>query len=167
MPISPELLELRGRLEEVGMVVVEEPNHLTVRLPYFCSVRVFYDNGRLRFAPFLGMLPRTRATLTKLGLFGAVGLASIRVGTPYTVGIVIIAMMFGIYDVFRVTITEHVITRASMIYSQMRRGSSDSATRARELSGGDNTPRPVLTSGDQMRDRELPRVGDPTIIKRT
>ena len=47
MPLLAELVELRQRLQEIGMVVVEEPDHLNVRLPYFCSVRIYLTDGCL------------------------------------------------------------------------------------------------------------------------
>jgi hypothetical protein len=166
MPIPVELLELRGRLEEVGMVVVEEPEHLVVRLPYLCSVRIFADNGRLRFAPYLGLQPRTRATLIKLVGFGAVALLSTRLGESYAVGALVAGVLFGVYDIFRVMLTENVITRASLIYSQMRHGAASvgaaaiGAQRASALNAGNAAPRPSDSAS------ELPRASVESIIKR-
>jgi hypothetical protein len=153
------------------MVVVEEPSYLTVRLPYLCSVRIIFVDGRLRFEPYLGLRPRTQATLLKMGGLGALALVSIRVGAPYAFGVALAALMAGIYDVFRLTITENVITRASLIYAQLRHTMPvPVSSNANVTSGG--VPRQgtrELTAGDSgfRRPDELPRRTDPAIIKRT
>jgi hypothetical protein len=124
MPLDPPLLELRARLEESGMVVVQEPDYLTVRLPYFCSVRVRYADGRLRCEPRFGAVARTRATLFKM--FGTWALAASALATygvtplPILLG-VLVAVSSG-YDVLRTIVTENIVTRVTFIWSMMRHG---------------------------------------------
>ncbi|MDB4877652.1 MAG: hypothetical protein JWM41_4098 [Gemmatimonadetes bacterium] len=121
MPIDPALLELRARLEESGMVVVQEPDYLSVRLPYLCSVQIRYDNGRIKCEPFFGVVGRTRATLLKM-----IGTSTIAVGALLTYGVTPLPMALGVlvaasagYDVLRTTVTENVVTRVLFIWSMM------------------------------------------------
>jgi hypothetical protein len=146
MPISVELVELRARLEEVGMVVVQEPDYLTVRLPYFCSVRIHSDQRRLRFEPYVGMVPRTRATIFKLALLSAVTLTAARIAGPLALGIIGVAILVSLYDIVRVTITENVITRASLVYAQMPRAERAGHGDAPPIAGNATTDR-LLTLG--------------------
>ena len=122
MTLPPQLVELRGRMREIGMVVVEEPDHLNVRLPYFCSVRVYLIDGCLRFEAFFGLVPRTRSTMGKLGAFTGFTVAALRAGVPYALGVGIIGVMLGIYDVIRTIATENVITRVGIVYAQLLDG---------------------------------------------
>ena len=101
------------------MVVVEEPDHLTVRLPYFCSVRIYLVDGCLRFEPFFGLVPRTRSTIGKLFVFTSFTVAAFRAGVPYALGIAIVGIMIGIYDIIRTIATENVISRAGIVYTQL------------------------------------------------
>lgn len=165
MTIPVELFELRSRLEEVGMVVVEEPNHLTIRLPYFCSVRVYLENGRLRFDPYFGLMARTRSTLIKVIGVGFAAVLSGIYGGPYTIPIIAFGLMAGFYDVIRVIVTENVISRAGAIYSQFLHAprsdaggaSTLGAVRPRELNAGDTASRTP---------DELPRSTVESIINR-
>src|SRR3954471_18217902 len=114
MPLDPELVELRHRLQEMGMVVVEEPDRLTVRLPYFCSVRIKLVDGCLRFDPFFGLVPRTRSTMVKLLIYMGFTVAAFKAGVPYALAVGIVGIMLGIYDIIRTIATESVITRAGI-----------------------------------------------------
>ncbi len=123
------------------MVVVEEPDHLNVRLPYFCSVRIHLVDGCLRFEAFFGLVPRTRSTIGKLGVFTAVTVAAFRAGVPYALGIAVVGIMLGIYDIIRTIATENVITRAGAVYTQLLHGDGSrptfgESTAMRELGPG-------------------------------
>jgi len=115
MPIPAQLIELRSRLESAGMVVVEEPDHLNVRLPFFCSVRVYPDGERLRFDSFFGVLSRVRSTTLKLGGTTVLAAASAQYGLGYAGLAALAAVVAGIYDSIRWQITEHAITRITTV----------------------------------------------------
>jgi hypothetical protein len=160
MPPVPELIELRHRLEEIGMVVVEEPDHLNVRLPYFCSVRIYLVDGCLRFEPFFGFIPRTRSTMGKLFVFTSFTAAAFRAGVPYALGVGIIGIMLGIYDVIRTIATENVISRAGIVFTQLRHGersrptfSASTATRALESGSMPSSTPPAPATRDELRIR--------------
>jgi hypothetical protein len=119
MSIDPALVDLRARLESGGMIVVQEPEYLSVRLPYFCSVQIRCERGRLRCDPFFGVVPRTRATLLKL-----IGTTSVAVSTVLTMGLAPLPVALGFlvvasaaYDVIRTILTENVITRVQTIWA--------------------------------------------------
>jgi hypothetical protein len=115
MPIPTHLAELRLRLEAVGMVVVEEPDHLTIRLPFLCSVRVYGDAERLRMEGHFGVYSRVRSTMLKLGGLTTLAVALGRLGLAYAGVVALLALIAGIYDSIRWQITEHAITRISTI----------------------------------------------------
>jgi hypothetical protein len=115
MAISVRLAELRSRLEAAGMIVVEEPDHINVRLPFFCSVRVYSDAERLRFDSYFGVLSRVKSTTMKLGGLTVLAMASGHYGVGYAGIVALLAVIAGIYDSIRWQITEHAITRVSMI----------------------------------------------------
>ena len=115
MPISAQLADLRARLEAAGMIVVEEPEHLNVRLPFFCSVRVYADAERLRFDSYFGVAGRVKSTVMKLGGLTVLALALARYGVAYAGVVALLVLVAGIYDSIRWQITEHAITRISMI----------------------------------------------------
>lgn len=123
------------------MVVVEEPDHLNVRLPYFCSVRIYLTDGCLRFEPFFGLVPRTRSTMGKLVVFTSFTAAAFRAGVPYALGVAVVGIMLGIYDIIRTIATENVITRAGAVYTQLLHGDRarptiGESTATRELGPG-------------------------------
>jgi hypothetical protein len=115
MPISAQLADLRPRLQSVGMIVVEEPDCLSVRLPFFCSVRVYSDGERLRFDTFFGVVPRARSTMLKLGGISLLAVASAHYGIGYAGGVALLAVISAIYDSIRWQVTEHAITRVTTI----------------------------------------------------
>jgi hypothetical protein len=115
MPIPAQLVELRSRLEAAGMIVVEEPNHLTARLPFFCSVRVYSESDRLRFDSFFGVMSRVRSTTLKLGGLSMLAIASSRYGVGYAGIVALLAIIAGIYDSIRWQVTEHAITRITTL----------------------------------------------------
>lgn len=115
MPIPAQLVELRSRLEAAGMIVVEEPDRLTIRLPFFCSVRVYSDGQRLRFESYFGIAARDRSTMLKLFGLGLLSVASVKFGFQYAGLTAFLAIIAGIYDSIRWQLTEHAITRVSMI----------------------------------------------------
>ncbi|HEY4303119.1 MAG TPA: hypothetical protein VGM82_01525 [Gemmatimonadaceae bacterium] len=115
MPISAHLVQLRLRLEATGMVVVEEPDYLTIRLPFLCSVRVYFDGERLRFDSYFGILARVKSTALKMGGMTLLAIAAPRYGLAYAGVVALLALVAGIYDSIRWQITEHAITRVSMI----------------------------------------------------
>ncbi len=115
MPIPAQLVELRSRLEAAGMIVVEEPDHLAARLPFFCSVRVYSDGDRLRFDSFFGVMARVRSTTLKLGGLTMLALASSHYGVGYAGIVALLAIIAGIYDSIRWQITEHAITRITTL----------------------------------------------------
>jgi hypothetical protein len=117
MSIPVELVELRWRLESAGVVVVEEPDHLTIRLPFFCSVRVYSDEGRLRVESFFGLVARTRATVMKFGAMALFAAAAIRFGTTYSIGVAIIAVLVAAYEGIRWLITEQATSKAQLIWA--------------------------------------------------
>lgn len=158
MAIPVELRQLRERLQDIGMVVVEEPEWLVVRLPYFCSVRIHFVEGHLRFEPHLGMLPRTRATMTKLLGFTFLTVAAMARGLPLQAPIALatIGIMASIYDAIRVVVTEGVITRASAVYSGLVHGQTANAlptqqTRAIGAPNPTNVPPPTFTDAHSAR----------------
>lgn len=143
------------------MIVVEEPDHLTVRLPYFCSVRIYLVDGCLRFEPFFGLVPRTRSTMTKLVMFTGFTLVAFKGGVPWALGIAMIGIMSSIYDVIRLSVTENVISRASLIYAQLVYGAvgpgsapapSISSASTRALDSG-STPTVHSPARDELRVR--------------
>lgn len=113
--IANELLDLRARLESAGMVVVQDPDHLTVRLPYFCSVRVYFVDGHLKFDPYFGMVPRVRATAIKGAAMFGLSVSVMKLGTSYLVGMLVLLILAGVYDIVRWLITEQTITRTVML----------------------------------------------------
>jgi hypothetical protein len=115
MPLSAQLVDLRARLEASGMIVVEEPDHLNVRLPFFCSVRVYANGERLRFESYFGVITRVKSTTTKIGGMTVLAIALARYGMGYAGVLALLAVMAGIYDGIRWQITEHAITRVTMI----------------------------------------------------
>lgn len=156
MPIPIELRDLRERLQDVGMVVVEEPDHVTVRLPYFCSVRIHSVDGRLRFESFFGLVPRTRATMLKIFMFTGFTLAAFTRGMPYALAIAMVGIMAGVYDIIRVIVTEGVVTRASVVYSDLLRERSaapPSLTGQSMHALGAATPQPTIHDTRDLRVR--------------
>jgi hypothetical protein len=115
MSISPRLAELRSRLEVAGMIVVEEPDHINVRLPFFCSARVYSDAERLRFESYFGLFSRVKSTSMKLGGFTVLAIASGHYGLGYAGIVALLAVVGGIYDSIRWQVTEHAITRVTTI----------------------------------------------------
>ncbi len=115
MPIPAYLVDLRLRLEAAGMIVVEEPDHLNVRLPFFCSVRVYSNGERLRFESYFGVVTRVKSTTLKLGATSVLAVASAHYGIAYAGGIALLAVISGIYDSIRWQLTEHAVTRITMI----------------------------------------------------
>jgi len=97
------------------MIVVEEPDHLNVRLPFFCSVRVYSDADRLRFESYFGVLSRVRSTSMKLGGLTVLAIASARYGIVYAGAVALLGVIAGVYDSIRWQVTEHAITRVTMI----------------------------------------------------
>lgn len=93
------------------MVVVEEPDHLNVRLPFFCSVRVYADGGRLRFESYFGIVSRVRSTTLKLGGITMAAIIAARYGATSAGIAAFVAVIAGIYDSIRWQVTEHAITR--------------------------------------------------------
>ena len=156
MPIPAQLVDLRARLEAAGMIVVEEPDHLNVRLPFFCSVRVYSDGERLRFESYFGVATRVKSTTLKLGATTVLAVASARVGLGYAGIVALLAVIAGIYDSIRWQLTEHAVTRittlsalASMEMSSIRRATGQSANQL--LRSGEMLPG---TSGERVYVRE-------------
>ena len=136
------------------MVVVEEPDHLTVRLPYFCSVHIYLVDGCLRFEPYFGFVPRTRSTVGKLFVFTSFTVAAFKAGVPYALGVAIIGIMLGIYDVIRTIATENVISRTAMVYAQLLHGERPSTpTRVLERGSMPMSVSPAPTTRDELRIR--------------
>jgi hypothetical protein len=127
MPIPAQLVELRSRLEMAGMVVVEEPDHLNVRLPFFCSVRVHSDGSRLRFESYFGVVSRVRSTTLKLGGASLVAIAAARYGATFAGIAAFLAVIAGIYDGIRWQLTEHAITRITTLNALLMMETSTSA----------------------------------------
>ena len=123
------------------MIVVEEPDHLNVRLPFFCSVRVYSDGERLRFESYFGVATRVKSTTLKLGATTALAVASARVGLGYAGIVALLAVIAGIYDSIRWQLTEHAVTRITTIsaFAAMEMAS------ARRVAG---MPSQVLRSGE-------------------
>jgi hypothetical protein len=117
MPLPTQLIDLRLRLESVGMIIVEEPDHLNVRLPFFCSVRVYSDGDHLRFESYFGVVGRVKSTVLKLGATTVLAFASAHYGIGYAGALALLAVVAGIYDSIRWQVTEHAITRISTIAS--------------------------------------------------
>lgn len=160
MPPNPELVELRHRLREIGMVVVEERDHLTVRLPYACSVRIYLVDGCLRFEPFFGLVPRTRSTLGKFFIFTSFTVAAFRAGVPHALVVAFVGIMMGIYDVVRTIATENVISRTGIVYAQLLHGErsrptfpESSATRALAPGSMPASASPPTATRDELRMR--------------
>jgi Flp pilus assembly protein TadB len=129
-------------------VVVEEPDHVTVRLPFFCSVQVRYQDDRLNFEPYFGITPRTRATVLKLGALVVLCTGGIKLAAPFSVGLGSLAVLAGVYDVIRWLITEQAITRTQMIWTLMPRGG---AGLTRELTAGMEIPQAAQREHDPSR----------------
>ena len=118
MSLHPELVELQRRLEGLGVVAVEHPDHLCVRLPLICSVRVRYDGARLTTEPRFGALGRTRATAVLMGGGAtAVGtLLSTRGVTPTTLAVGLLVGLAASYEVMRYVLTESTVTRVQTLW---------------------------------------------------
>lgn len=124
------------------MVVVEEPDHLNVRLPFFCSVRVYSDGDRLRFESYFGVVTRVKSTTLKLGVGTILAVASARYGIGFAGVFALIAIVAGIYDSIRWQVTEHAITRITTISALAAMETSP----ARRLAGMASSQ--LLRSGD-------------------
>ena len=113
--IAPELVALRARLDAVGVVVVQEPEYLTIRLPFFCSVRVTFVDGRLRFEGFFGPASRVKSSTIRLTIIALIAASLAKFGPAYAGTMAVIAVLAAIYDVLRWMITEQAITRATIV----------------------------------------------------
>src|SRR6476620_3610559 len=101
MPLPLELVQLRMRLQDIGVVVVEEPDHLTIRLPFFCSVQVRLVDGRLKLDAYYTLLPRMKATIIRFIVLGALCTGSIRIPAPFSLGLASLAVLAGMLEVIR------------------------------------------------------------------
>jgi hypothetical protein len=122
--LHPELVDLQRRLDRTGVVAVEHPDHLCVRLPLLCSVRVRYDGARLTTEPRRGAVERTRATALKLGggavAFGAL-LVTVGVDAP-TLAAGFFVGLAAAYDVLRYVLTESAVTRVQALWAARQAG---------------------------------------------
>ena len=124
MSLHPELADLQHRLDRLGVVAVEHPDHLCVRLPLLCSVRVRYDGARMTCEPRFGALERTRATAVTIG-GGALGAATFLAFaglTPATVAAGFLVGLAGAYDVMRYVLTESTVTRVQTLWAARHAG---------------------------------------------
>lgn len=156
MPLHPELVELQHRLQRLGVVAVEHSDHVCVRLPLLCSVRVRYDGARLTCEPRFGALGRTSATSVKLN-GGAVGVATL-LGTagitPLTLAAGFLVGLAAAYDVIRYVLTESTVTRVMTLWEARHPGDT---TPARVGAGGARelgAPAPVAAAASAGRVRD-------------
>jgi len=116
MPDST-LKRLAARLERLGMVTAPFHDHVAVRLPLLCHVRVRVEHGRLRCDPYTGAVGRTRGTalvfviftLILSSTFGRDGITA----EALTIGFM--AVLAVAWETIRYVLTESCITRVQAL----------------------------------------------------
>lgn len=118
MVLHPELVAFQGRLEEIGEVAALHSDHLCVRLPLLCAVRVRYDGSRLRCEPRFGATSRTAATAMSFAAAAAAvgGLLLADVAMPALITGGLLVVLATAYNVMRYVISEAAVTRVSLLW---------------------------------------------------
>ncbi len=116
MPLPAPLLALQARLRRHGEVVVATRDTLEVRFALLTRVRLSYAEGRLRCAPYIGFLPRTRASVLVLGVLTAFGAWSFydQGVTPAACASALAAIMGAIYECVRNVVLEGGLARVHL-----------------------------------------------------
>jgi len=156
VPLHPDLVELQHRLRRLGVVAVEHPDHVCVRLPLLSSVRVRYDGERLACEPRFGALGRTAATVVTVGGggLGAATFLALAGITPATLAGGFLVGLAGIYEVMRYVLTESAVTRVQALWEARP---ASGATPARVAHGGARelgAPSPAAATVPVGRERE-------------
>jgi hypothetical protein len=138
----------------MGLVIAPFADRFVVRLPFMCSVRVHIEDETLCCEPYLGAVPRTRATL--LRTLGLTALAFIALTTPavqapapgIAVGLALLAVVSWGYDALRYILTESAIAQVRQAFIALvdngTIGSTSprlSATDVSRIAPGDGPPR--------------------------
>jgi hypothetical protein len=114
---DPTLKRLANRLERLGMVTAPFADHVAVRLPLLCHVRVRIEQGRLRCEPYTGAVQRTRGTVLLLLMFGLLLVSGFRregvSAESMTMGF--LAVLAFAWETFRYVLTESCITRVQAL----------------------------------------------------
>ena len=134
--LDPMLVDLRGRLQRLGYVVVPHGDHLCVRLPLLTSVRVRRGgDGELTFVPQFGPLRRSG------GLFATSGVSSAAVATvaltagagPLMAVVAFLGVVALAHDACRFVLTEGAVTRLQLLATEagaLAQGTAAAALRA-------------------------------------
>ena len=132
--LSQTLTATNQELCKLGYTVEDIASGISVRLPLFCSVRIYYDGKILRFEPRFGMISRSNATwlffvLLSLNLFVVTCLTaypffsdSLRFfsdGLRFFIGVTIVWSV--VWDVYRYILTENLITRAQYLVFEIQK----------------------------------------------
>ena len=161
MPLHPALLALQRRLQQIGTVAVDNPDHLEIRLPLFCTVRVSYDGNRMRLEPYFGATKRGNSTMITTALV-AVGIPAIFLtagATPFTFSLAFLALGSRIYEVTRYVLTEATITRVQLL------AASITEIDPRLIPDG-SVPNPALRDASHVDSVRQPVSADPESINR-
>ena len=129
MSLHPALVTFQRRLEAVGVVATPHGDHLCVRLPLLCAVRVRYDGARLTCEPRFATTSRNRATTVTGGGLGAAAAAFALLPAAAPLGLAagaLGALVVG-YDLLGYVVTESAITRISLLWDRAHAGESPSA----------------------------------------
>jgi hypothetical protein len=119
----PNLDELRGELEAVGMVVVPFRNEIHIRRSTLEYIKVRVDGGVLRCEPRIGFLSMSRSTWLLLGIEFVEMFAVMhpRAGVP-TGGLFAVfvgLLAFGVHAL-RYTLADITISRVQAIWLELR-----------------------------------------------
>jgi hypothetical protein len=114
---AAKLDALREHLTRMGLVIAPHADRFVVRLPFVCSVRVRIEGEILSCEPYLGALPRTRATLfrslglTALGFAGLTTPAMWHAAPGAAGGVALLAVASWGYDALRYILTESAVAQ--------------------------------------------------------
>lgn len=162
------LQALRDRLSRMGLVIAPFADRFVVRLPFMCSVRVHIEGDTLSCEPYLGAVPRTRATLLRtLGLtalaFAALTTPAVQSAAPgLAVGVALLAVASWGYDALRYILTESASTQVRQAFIALvdngviADGSTTrlSETELSRIGVGESRPRPFAQREPERVRRE-------------
>ena len=120
-PLDPMLVDLRGRLQRLGYVVVPHGDHLCVRLPLLTSVRVRRSaDGELTFVPQFGPLRRSGGLFATSGVSSAaVATVALTAGTgPLMAVVAFLGIVALAHDACRFVLTEGAVTRLQLLATE-------------------------------------------------
>src|SRR3954468_5632881 len=153
--LHPELLAFQARLEAGGLVVARHADHICVRLPLLCSVRVRYDGERIVYEPRIGAVSRTAATVSTFGIATAavVGFAATAAALPTVVTVGTLGVLAVGYDVLRYLVIEGAMNRATLLW-ELRPGARTATETMPSSHGRDALPSPNVELRSSSGGRE-------------